>query len=181
MSRTLQCCKCSKFLSNSLLYMLGRYNGKESINWLWFGSFCNVRLEYRLYYSWQTTHTTYCIHNMFKYTKSSEVNPQKNKHKKMAQTFSLLWDTIWWSQKRERLWLLLNLGWEERRKNVALCTFLLLKLGDQMLCPYIIQQLQTVWHWKLLGFIQTCRKMQQPIHQFKEEKALSFVSRKSRC
>jgi len=103
MSRTLQCCKCSKFLSNSLLYMLWRYNGKESINWLWFGSFCNVGLEYRLHYSWWTTHTTYCIHNMFKYTKSSEVTPQKNKQMKMALTFSHLWDSIprgWWHMTR---------------------------------------------------------------------------------
>jgi len=39
--------KCSKFLSNSLLCMLLRYNGKESINWLWFGSCWNVRLAYK--------------------------------------------------------------------------------------------------------------------------------------
>jgi len=31
---------------------------------------------------------------MFKYTKSIEVTPQKNKHMKMVQTFSLLWDSI---------------------------------------------------------------------------------------
>jgi len=31
---------------------------------------------------------------MFKYTKSIEVNPHKNKHMKMVQTFSLLWDSI---------------------------------------------------------------------------------------
>ena len=28
---------------------------------------------------------SYCIHNMFKYTKSIEVNPHKNKHMKMGQ------------------------------------------------------------------------------------------------
>ena len=42
----------------------------------------------------------------------------------------------------------------KEEKNVALSTLLL----------------QTVWHWKLLGFIQTRRKMQQPIQQFKEWK-----------
>jgi len=57
---------------------------------------------------------------------------------KMVQTFSLPWDSPR-SHKRERLWFLWNLGREERRKNVALSTLLLLKLGDQMLCPYIIQ------------------------------------------
>jgi len=103
-------------LSNSLLYTLWRYNGKDSTDWLWFGSFWNVRLAYRIHYSWWTTHTTFltnenlgslyikeikhnsnfvsmqykhCIHNMFKYTKSSEVNAQKNKHMKMMQTFFL--------------------------------------------------------------------------------------------
>jgi len=48
---------------------------------------------------------SYCIHNMFQYTKSSEVNPQKNKHMKMAPTFSLLFDSIP-RHKREKLWLL---------------------------------------------------------------------------
>jgi len=38
---------------------------------------------------------------MFKYTKSSEVNPQKNKHMKMARTFSLLWNIIPRSHKRK--------------------------------------------------------------------------------
>jgi len=33
----------------------------------------------------------------------------------------------------------------------------------------------------LLRFTQTRRKMQQPFHQFKEEKTLSFMSRNSRC
>jgi len=47
------------------LYRLGypahRYNGKDSINWVWFGSFWNIRLAYRigLHYSWWTTHTTF--------------------------------------------------------------------------------------------------------------------------
>jgi len=54
------------------------------------------------------------------YTKSSEVNPQKNKHMKMVQTYSLLWDSPR-SHKRERLQLLWNLGWEERRKKIWHC------------------------------------------------------------
>jgi len=40
---------------------------------------------------------------MFKYTKSSEMDPQKNKHTKMVQTFSLLWDCIPRSHKRKAL------------------------------------------------------------------------------
>jgi len=52
-------CKCIKFLSNSLLCMLWRYNGKDSINWLWFGSSWNVRLAYRIHCSWCTTHTNF--------------------------------------------------------------------------------------------------------------------------
>ena len=52
---------------------------------------------------------TYCIHNTFKYTKRSEVNPQKTKHMKMVQTFSLLWDSPR-SHKRERLRLLWKYG-----------------------------------------------------------------------
>ena len=122
-----------KFLSNSLLCMLWRYNGKDSINWFWFGSFWNVTLAYKIHYSWWTTHTTsdqwkftiiqkvnktqlkLCLSviqtltafkTCSKYTKSSEVNPQKTKQMKMMQTFSLLWDTIPRSRKRERLWLL---------------------------------------------------------------------------
>jgi len=47
-----------KFLLNSLSCMLLRYNGKEIINWLWFGSFWNIRLAYRIHHSWWTTHTT---------------------------------------------------------------------------------------------------------------------------
>jgi len=58
---------------------------------------------------------------------------------KMVENYSLLWDSMPRSYKRERLQLLYNLGWEERRKNVALSIFGLLKLEDQMLCPYIIQ------------------------------------------
>jgi hypothetical protein len=41
-------CKWCKFLSNSFLCMLWRYNGKESIKWVWFGSFWNVGLAYRI-------------------------------------------------------------------------------------------------------------------------------------
>ena len=88
---------------------------------------------------------------MFKYNKSSEVNPQKNKHMKMVQTFSLLWDSIPRRHKRERLWLLQNLGWEERRKNVILSTLLLLKPEDQMLRPYIIQTVSNCVALKATG------------------------------
>ena len=88
---------------------------------------------------------------MFKYIKSSEGNPQKNKHMKMVQTFSLLWDSIPRRHKRERLWLLQNLGWEERRKNVALSTLLLLKPEDQMLRPYIIQTVSNCVALKATG------------------------------
>ena len=83
------------------------------------------------------THTE-CIHNMFQYTKSIEVNPRKT-NMKMVQTFSLLWDSIPRSHKTKRLWLLQNLGWDKRRKNLALSTLLLLKIGDPMLRPYFIQ------------------------------------------
>ena len=37
---------------------------------------------------------TYCIHNMFKYNKSSKLNTQKNKHENDANFFSLLRDNI---------------------------------------------------------------------------------------
>ena len=65
--------------------------------------------------------------------------PQRKKQMKMVQIFSLLWDSIPKSHKIKRLRLLQNVGWDESRKNVALSTLLVLKLGDQMLCPYIIQ------------------------------------------
>jgi len=84
--------------------------------------------------------------------KAVKWTPQKNKHMKMVQTFSLLWDSIPRSHKRERLRLLQNLGREERRKNVALSTLLLL---IKCYIPTWSKQLPTVWHWKLLGFIQT--------------------------
>jgi len=45
--------------THSLLWMLLSYNSKESINCLWFGSFWNVRLAYRIHYSWWTIHTTF--------------------------------------------------------------------------------------------------------------------------
>ena len=75
---------------------------------------------------------------MFKYTKRSDVNPKKHKHTEVVKTFPHLWDSILRSHKRERLQLLKNIEWEEKQ-NVALSTPLLLKLRDQILCPYIVQ------------------------------------------
>ena len=62
-------------------------------------------------------------------------------------------------------------------KNVSLSTLLLLKLGDQMLCPYIIQTASNCVALKAAGDRKTRRMMQQPIHQFKEEKTLIFVQK----
>ena len=73
---------------------------------------------------------------MFKYTKS-EVNPPKNKHMKMLQTFSL-WNSIPKSQKRKApASVESRMG---RKKNkCGILSPLLLKLEDHMLHPYIIQ------------------------------------------
>ena len=84
---------------------------------------------------------------MFSYTKSTEVNPQKNKHMTMVQTFPFLW--------------------EVRRKNVALSTLLLLKLGVQMLHPYVIQTALNCVALKATGVHTNPQK--DAIHQFKEE------------
>ena len=40
---------------------------------------------------------------MFRYTKSIEVNPPVKQTYEMVQTFSLLWDSIPWRNKREML------------------------------------------------------------------------------
>jgi len=122
-------CKCSNFLSNSLLCILRRYNGKESIIWLWSESFWNVRLPYRIHYSWQTTHTTfdqwkfriiiqkenkttqtlclcdtntYCGHNMLSTPKAVKWTYHKNKHVKMVQTFSLSSGTVFQEVTQEK-------------------------------------------------------------------------------
>ena len=42
------------------------YNGKDSINWLWFGSFWNVRLTYRVHYSWWTGRITVLTDDKFR-------------------------------------------------------------------------------------------------------------------
>ena len=106
-------CQCSNFLSNSLLCMLWRYNGKESITWLWFGSFWTVRLGYRIHYSWWTTHTLFdqwkfwliqkvnettqtlclCDTNIYCIQKAVNWTPTKT-NMKMVQTLSLSSGTL---------------------------------------------------------------------------------------
>ena len=81
---------------------------------------------------------TSCIHNVQIHQEQWSVPPEKQKYEN-GSNFSLIWDSIPRSHKIERLWLLHNLGWEERWKNVAVSTLWLLKLGDQTLCPHIIQ------------------------------------------
>ena len=94
--------------------MLRRYNGKESITWLWFGSFWNVRLAHRMHYSWGTTRATfdqwkyrliiqkenkitqtlclcdtntYCIHNMLSTPKAVKWTPRKTNIWKWCKLF----------------------------------------------------------------------------------------------
>ena len=110
-----------KFLSNSLLCMLWTYNGKDSINWFWFGSFWNVRLAYKVHYSWWTTHTT---SDQWKWCK-----------------LFLPCGTLFQEVTKEK-----GSGFcriKERRKYVAPSILLQLKLGNQMLHQHIIQ---TAWN-----------------------------------
>ena len=77
---------------------------------------------------------------MFKYTKRGEMNPQKNKHMKMVQTFSLLWDSIPRSHKKKKKAppsVQSRMG--GKKKKCGIVYPLLLKLEDQMVCPYTIQ------------------------------------------
>ena len=91
---------------------------------------------------------TYCVHNMFKYTKSSEVNPQKNKDIKIVQAFSSpLGQFSKKSQekvsvesrmlgKKEKMWHCLPFAAETRGSNAM-----------SLHCPNSFQQCGTESYW----------------------------------
>jgi len=62
---------------------------------------------------------------------------------------------------------------------MAMSTLLLLKLEDQMLCPYTIQTASNCVALKATG--GSYKPVERCSNQFKEEKTLSFVSSNSRC
>ena len=105
---------------------------------------------------------------MFKYTKSTEVNPQKNKRVKMVQTFSLLWDSI---PKRKSL-ASVESGMERKKKKCGIVYPLATVIRGSNAMSLIIQTASNCVPLKATEVRTNLQIDAATNPQFKEEKTL---------